>query len=300
MAAWRWRSTRPTATGKSCLRSVALAILIGLVALYLYAQLVRRSTMFVPSKFPEGMWNTAGLPVQPQEVTFVADDGVRLHGWLFRCSGGLQPAGGILIWFHGNAGNVCDRAPIAAELARRGVATLVFDWRGYGKSEGRPSESGLFRDALAAYAFARTISDDIAVYGESLGGPYAAYVAAHRKVRCVVIENSFPSLRAIGNALYRPLPLGWFVPFALDTVRWLNAANVPVLVLHGRNDAVIPFALGQQLYDNLRVPKEFVISETGGHCEMATSDSDRYYDSVVRFVSAATTRPAPATAAMQP
>ena len=239
--------------------------------------------MFVPSRFPEGAWDTRALPVQPEDIAFNASDGVRLHGWLFR-----SPAAGrrspVLIWFHGNAGNITDRAPMAAEFARRGISAFVFDWRGYGKSEGRASESGLFRDAIAAYEFAHTVSDDVVAYGESLGGPYAAYVAAHRKVRCVIIENSFPSLSAIGNALYRPLPLGWVAPFALTTVRWLNQANVPVLVMHGKHDAVIPFALGKQLYDELGVPKEMLISETGGHCEMATNETARYYETVTRFI----------------
>ena len=239
--------------------------------------------MFVPARFPEGAWDTRALPVQPAEIAFAADDGVQLHGWLFRATAGQAP---LIIWFHGNAGNITDRAPMSAEFARRGVSTFVFDWRGYGKSGGHPTESGLFRDALAAYDYAAAhIGGDIVAYGESLGGPYAAYVAAHRKVRCVIIENSFPSLRAIGNELYKPLPLGWFAPFSLRTEQWLNAAGVAVLVLHGKRDTVIPFALGKSLYDGLRVPKEMIVSESGGHCEMATNEPQRYYDNVVRFAT---------------
>ena len=267
-------------TGKNYLLSAAIAILIVLIALYLFAQSVRRRSMFVPAKYPEGTWDARGA----QDVSFTTSDGVRLHGWLFAAP--AEAGAPLLLYCHGNAGNITERAPIAAELARRGVSVLLFDWRGYGKSEGQPSESALFRDALAAYDFAdaRTIVD-IAMYGESLGGPYAAYVAAHRKVRCVVIENSFPSLCAIGNALYHPLPLGWFAPLALRTTDWLNKAGVPVLVMHGKRDAVIPFTLGMDLYNGLRVPKELLVSETGGHCEIANSDRDRYYDTVVRFVT---------------
>jgi uncharacterized protein len=298
MAASRSRWTRRTATGKSYLRSILIAVVVVLIALYLFAQFVRRTSMFVPSRFPEGVWDARGA----EDVTFMTSDGVRLHGWLFRspfadrrsptdptANGERRSANVLLVYCHGNAGNITDRAPIAAELARRGVSTLLFDWRGYGKSEGRPSESALLKDALAAYDFAQTLaagspSRDIAMYGESLGGPYAAYVAAHRKVRCVIIENSFPSLRAMGNTLYHPLPLGWFAPFALRTTRWLNAAGVPVLVMHGKRDVVIPFSLGQELYDGLRVPKELLVSETGGHCETANAEGARYYDAVVRFV----------------
>ena len=123
------------------------------------------------------------------------------------------------------------------------------------------------------------------MYGESLGGPYAAFVAKQRKVRRVVIENSFPSLAALGNAIYRPIPLGWFAPQAMLTARWLNDAGVPVLVLHGRRDQVIPFFLGQRLYDGLRVPKEMVVSDTAGHCEIPSVDPEKYYGAVVRFAT---------------
>jgi fermentation-respiration switch protein FrsA (DUF1100 family) len=239
--------------------------------------------MFYPSKFPMGTWNTSQLAVQPEDVEFKSSDGVRLNGWFFQAG---EPT---IIFFHGNAGNITERGPTVAGLAKRGISVFVFDWRGYGKSEGTPSESGLFRDALAAYDYTRArVKGDIVPYGESLGGPYAAYVAAHRKVRCVVIENSFPSLAAIGNALYRPLPLGFAAPFSLMTTRWLNQAGVPVLVMHGKRDQVIPFELGTALYEGLKVPKEFLMSENAGHCEIAQAEPERYYETVTRFVRAPT------------
>jgi fermentation-respiration switch protein FrsA (DUF1100 family) len=251
-----------------------LAVLVALV--YLFAQYVRRTSMFFPS--PEGDWSIG------KDLWFKASDGVRLHGWLFAARERDAP---LILWCHGNAGNITGRAPMAAEFARRGVSAFVFDWRGYGKSEGTPSEGKLYIDALAAYDFAvqslGAKPETIVVYGESLGGPYAAYVAKERKVRAVVIENSFPSLAALGNALYRPIPLGAFVPGAMTTARWLNEAGVPVLVIHGKRDAVIPFALGMKLYEALRVPRELVVSESAGHCEMPSVEPERYYDSVVRF-----------------
>jgi len=254
-------------------RAALIVAAIILIILFLYAQMVRRSTMFFPSKFPEGTWTTTAV-----DVHFKSSDGLQLHGWLFRSG---EP---LLVFFHGNGGNITERAAIAAELARRGISVLLFDWRGYGKSEGSASESGLFLDALAAYDFAHEQSSDIVLYGESLGGPYAAYVATKRKARCVIIENSFPSLSAIGNALYHPVPLGWFAPFALSTARWLNQAGLPVLIIHGKCDQVIPFQVGMQLYAALRVPKELLVSETAGHCEIANAEPQRYYDTILRFV----------------
>lgn len=259
----------------------ALLIAIGFVA---FAQLMRRTSMFFPARYPAGEWNTSRYDVPPTDHFFTTSDGVKLHAWLFRAE---DPNAPVLVWCHGNAGNLTLRGEMAAELARRGVSVFVFDYRGFGRSEGKPGESALLKDSLAAFDYvAKTLKPRrIALYGESIGGPYAAWVAKERKsAHCVIIENSFPSLRALGNVIYRPLPLGLTAPFALRTTDWLNAAGVPVLVMHGRQDAVIPFALGMELYEGLTVRKEMLVSENAGHSEIPFLDSTRYYEAVVRFV----------------
>lgn len=272
------------------IQSLGIVIAMAVAGLFGFAQYMRRSSMFFPDRFPLGDWDTASLPVKPEEHQ-IEVDGVKLHAWLFKAgpSTALRagPDAPLMVFCHGNAGNITGRAEIAAQLARRGVSVLLFDWRGYGKSTGKPTEDALFRDALAAYDFAdqRLGAKKIVMYGESLGGPYAAYVATKRKVPVVIIENSFPSLRQLGNHLYRPIPLGWTAPFALTTTRWLNEAGVPVLVMHGKQDETIPYALGKSLYDNLRVPKQLLTSETANHCELASVEGNRYYDTVTEFIT---------------
>ena len=265
--------------------SALIVVAIVLIALYAYATMVRRASMFYPEKFPTGMWEAAAQ-LHPRDVTFQAHGGVRLHGWLFESGGAKAP---LIIWCHGNAGNITERSQVAQELRRRGIDVLLFDWRGYGKSEGSPTESSLYRDAEAAYEFATNdlhrTADQIVLYGESLGGPYAAWLAMRRKSRCVVIENSFPSLRDLGNAIYAPVPLGYFAPCSMTTTRWLNKAGVPVLVMHGRRDQVIPFALGMKLYDDLHVPKKLLVSENANHSEIAAMEGERYYDAVTSFIN---------------
>src|SRR5438045_7409727 len=118
------------------LTRVAVFAAVLLLLAFGFAQFVRRTTMFFPSR--DGDWHIAG------DLWFTAADGVRLHGWLFRAS---EPHAPLLVWCHGNAGNITDRAPIAAALARRGASVFLFDWRGYGKSDGDPSEAALYRDA---------------------------------------------------------------------------------------------------------------------------------------------------------
>ena len=260
------------------MKRILVFLLVLLTAIVAFTQFLRRTGMFFPDKYPIGRWNVGDWMVVPTEHTFDSD-GVALHAWWFRAT---DPNAPVMIWFHGNAGNLTDRAEMCAELARRGVSVFIFDYRGFGRSGGKASESKLFGDSLAAFDYVRQhTKNDIALYGESIGGPYAAYVAKERKrVRAVVLENTFPSLRDLGNALYG---LGWTAPFAMRTTAWLNDAGAPVLVMHGQRDQVIPYALGRKLFDGLRVPKEMLTSHAG-HCEIPLFEAARYYESVTRFV----------------
>jgi uncharacterized protein len=262
----------------------AIAVLVLLALFVAFAQFVRRTGMFYPNRYPGGLWDVKAWEVVPTEHTFQSEDGTKLHAWWFRAD---DPAAPVLIWFHGNAGNLTDRAPMATELAKRGLSVFVFDYRGFGRSEGTASEGRLFDDALAAHDYVRDHATvPIALYGESIGGPYAAYVARERSVQAVVLENTFPSLLELGNALYHPFPLGWTAPFAMRTTDWLNEAGAPVLVMHGTSDDVIPYALGKGLYDGLRVPRE-LLTFRGGHAQIANVDAERYYATVTSFVSSA-------------
>lgn len=260
------------------LRAVLVGTVLVLTGVYAFARHARRASMFFPARYPEGAWETTA-----EDHWYTATDGVKLHGWLFRAS---RPGAPLVVWIHGNAGNITGRAPTAAMLAEQGVPVFLAEFRGYGRSEGVPTESGLYLDALAAHDYAAKLNPDIVMYGESLGGPFAAYVAKERKVRRVIIENSFPSLRELGNALYSPIPVGWTAPRAMTTQKWLNEAGAPVLVMHGKRDQVIPYHLGVALYEGLTVPKEMLTSETAAHSEIPSVEGRRYYDAVVKFVTA--------------
>lgn len=257
---------------------VLIFIAVLVTAIFLFANLLRRTGMFFPDVYPRGAWNPNDWTVVPTEHTFESD-GLKLHAWLFRAKEANAP---VMVWFHGNAGNLTNRAEMCERFAQRGVSVFVFDYRGFGRSEGRVSESGIFEDSLAAFDYVQKLGfKNIVLYGESIGGPYAAYVAKHRKgARAVVIENSFPSLMDLGNHLYK---LGWTAPFAMRTTDWLNDAGLPVLVMHGTRDGVIPYELGKKLYDGLRVRKELLTSHAG-HSEIPLLDQARYYETVTRFI----------------
>lgn len=259
-----------------------LAILIGAGG-FAFAHWARRVSLFFPDRYPSGQWDWKGR-VQPRDVTFESARGIRLHAWHFPAA---DPNAPLLVWFHGNAGNLTYRADTAEELAMRGISVFIFDYRGYGKSEGSPTESGLYDDSLAAYDFAaKNIAEaknGIVLYGESLGGPYAAFVATKRPAKCVVVENSFASLSEVADLLYAK-PLGVFAPGALRTADNLNKAGLPVLVTHSKRDSVLPYQLGASLFRQLRVEKEMYTSETADHSMMPVEDGPRFFDAVTGFI----------------
>jgi fermentation-respiration switch protein FrsA (DUF1100 family) len=255
-----------------------------LVLLWFLANALKRATLFFPETYSSGLYDKRLLVPQPVDHAIATPDGVKLHAWLFAAD---DPEAPLLVQFHGNAGNLSYRADVAEELARRGVSVLLFDYRGYGRSEGSPSEESLYVDGLAVYDYARDRlgipSGRIAVWGESLGGPYAADVAANRPVRCAVMEATFPSAASVANETYK-VPIGVFLGGSLPTLRALNRARVPVLVVHGDADTIIPFACGRALHAGLAGPKELFVVRGADHNDIPIVGGNAYLDKVARFV----------------
>ena len=268
--------------------SILVVLVLGFAAIALIAHTLKHASLFFPERYPGGYWETARLPVKPLDAWITTSDGVDLHVWTFLSPDVNAP---LLIWFHGNGGNLSYRADTASELARRGISTVLFDYRGYGRSEGKPTEHGLYKDSLAAWDYAikelKAEPHEIILYGESLGGPYAAHVAASRGGRCVIIENSFPDLVSMARIAYPNLPFSFFVSRSMRTAHFLNEAGLPVLIMHGKRDNVIPFRLGVDLFEKLEVPKQFFVSETAGHSEIAHLEGERYFSAIMQFASRA-------------
>lgn len=259
---------------------VAAAVLLLLIAGV--AEWMRRQSLFYPEAYPIGDWDTEALAVEPEDVTFAASDGTSLHGWLFRPHDGN---GHLIVYYHGNGGNLTYRAAPAVALATAGFTVFLFDYRGYGRSEGRPTEDGLYDDALAAWDLMRASHrGPMIAYGESLGGPYAAFVASRRDVCAVVADSTFPSIRSVARAVYRPIPMHWLVRPGLETASHLNAARVPVLVMHSKVDSVIPFRLGEDLFDELQGPKELFVSDDAMHSGLYWSSPETWVSTIDTFV----------------
>jgi len=206
----------------------------------------------------------AGLDYE--EVRLLAADGVALHGWFVPSA----QSRGTVLFLHGNAGNISHRLDFLRMFHRLGYSTLIIDYRGYGNSGGKPSEQGTYQDAEAAWRHlteTRKIpSDTIALFGESLGGAVAAWLAVRHKPAALVIASGFTSVPDLAAKFYPFLPVRWLSRFSYDTRAYLRAVEAPVFIAHSPEDEIIPYRHGRALYDAAKPPKQF-LELSGGHNE---------------------------------
>lgn len=238
--------------------------------------------LYYPTAWQEGEWAAvSGLPIQ--DVQFRSADGVKLHGWLVEAPG----SPGIVLWCHGNAANVINRLDQLARWHAGGISILIFDYRGYGRSQGRPSEPGLYRDAVAAYELVRERGwppERIVLYGQSLGAAVAIELATQRPVAGVILEAPFPSVRAVVKLYYGALPLHWLLCARYDLVSRLARVQAPLLVAHGDSDRIISFRLGREVFDAARQPKEFYRVHGADHNDVYLVGGQAYLDRLVAFI----------------
>jgi hypothetical protein len=217
-----------------------------------------------PAPFPQGDWRPAESEFE--DCWFRSADGLRLHGWLLRHEQPRQ----VLLVIHGNAGNLTHRAGLASLLSQRYAATvLVFDYRGYGRSEGTPTIPGLLIDARAARkelaARAGIAESDVVLLGESLGGGIAVDLAAENGARGLVLLSTFSSFKEVAAIHYHKILVDALVADRLDSVAKIGQFRGPLLQFHGEADRTIPLALGQKLFAAANEPKTFVAAPGRDH-----------------------------------
>jgi len=229
--------------------------------------------VYYPTRPLEATPAEAGLPYE--SVEFRASDGVRLHGWWVPA----PAASAVVLFLHGNGGNVSHRLEKLRVLYDLGLSTLIFDYRGYGQSEGRPDEAGTYRDAEAAWSYLtgrRGIpADRIILYGESLGGAVAAYLARRFPARALVLEAAFTSLPEVAAELYPFLPARRLARFRYDTRSYLEGVSCPVLIFHSRDDEIVAFSHALRLQATGPAPK-VLVELRGGHNDAFLVARDRY------------------------
>lgn len=218
--------------------------------------LLQERMLFLPGIPGRGIDATpAAVDLKYEETAIVTADGVRLHAWWVPAAG----ARWTLVHFHGNAGNISHRLELLQVFHALGANVLLFDYRGYGRSEGAPGEAGLQRDAEAVWDHlvrARGLPEQsLVIHGQSMGAAVAAWLAARRRPAGLVLESAFTSVPDIAAELYPWLPARALARLRLDTRGELSRVACPVLLVHSRQDEIIPFAHGQALLAAAREPK---------------------------------------------
>ena len=227
----------------SFLKAALLAYLLLCVCVFLF----QSKLIWFPGAPPVNTPAAAGL--KWSDLDLRASDGVALHGWRIDAS---EPRG-LVVFCHGNAGSIENRLDAARALVDLGVSVLLFDYRGYGRSEGSPSEEGTYLDAEAAWEHATGeagfASERIVAWGESLGGAVAIELARRRPVRALVTEGAFTSIPAVGAGHYWWLPVRWLARVKYDNLAKLGGLRQPWLLLHSPRDEVVPFDHAQRLFE---------------------------------------------------
>lgn len=241
---------------------------IGIAAAYLLlvgvVWLVQDRLIYYPEMGRELATTPAARGVPYDDFTITTDDGEKLSVWWVPVA---SPKGAVLL-LHGNAGNISHRIDYALMFRDLGYSTLLVDYRGYGKSSGKPSEEGTYRDADAAWRWLTQTrgvpENNIVVFGESLGGGVASWIAARHRPRALVLASTFTSAVDLGAEVYGFLPVRLISKFRYATRERLRGVKSPVLVMHSADDEIIPYAHGRKLYDAANEPKAFV-ELAGGH-----------------------------------
>jgi fermentation-respiration switch protein FrsA (DUF1100 family) len=274
----RARKRRWYHVSRRFLIGVAVAYVLCVVVLMIFED----SFIYFPTRYPGGDWQPTWLSFE--DAWFRAADGTRLHGWYVAHE---RPRAAVL-FCHGNAGNVTHRADMLRVLHDHvGVSVLIFDYRGYGRSEGKPNEAGVLADARAARAWLAEregiVEQDVVMMGRSLGGAVAADLAAKEGARGLVLESTFTSIPDMGARLFPWLPVRWLVRTQLNAAAIIGDYHGPLLQSHGDADRTVPNELGRRLFEAANEPKHF--RPLPGHDHNDPQPPD-YYDALAAFLDA--------------
>jgi len=217
-------------------------------------------------------------------VTLTTSDNEQLHGWFIPA----DPARGTLLFFHGNAGNISHRLDSIRLFHELGLSVLIFDYRGYGQSTGTLTEKGTYRDAGAAWQYLvaqRGIPPErIILFGRSLGAGIAAELATRQAAAGVILESAFTSVPDVAAELYPWLPVRWLSRYQYNTRKQLADIHSPVLIVHSRDDEIISYANGEQLFAAANEPKQF-LELRGGHNDGFMVSADSYVRGIDVFIN---------------
>ncbi len=218
-----------------------------------------------------------------EDVSIETDDGVTLHGWFV--PGGT---GRVLLFFHGNAGNISHRLESIRQFRNLEMSVFIIDYRGYGQSGGRTTEHGLYRDADAAWRYLTDTRgvrpQDIIVFGRSLGASVAAHLASKQEPLALIVESSFTSVPDIAKEFYPWLPVRWLSRLQHATRDYVRDVSCPILVVHSRDDEIIPYHHGREIFEAAPAAHT-LLTLRGSHNDAHIRDERAYIDGIWRFLA---------------
>lgn len=219
-----------------------------------------------------------------EDVTFATDDDIALHGWFVPAENSEV----TVLYFHGNAGNISGRLQTVQLLNQLGLNVFIFDYRGYGKSEGSPTEQGTYQDAMAAWDYLTSKrnmeAENVIVMGRSLGGSVASWLAARKNPAAAIIESTFTSAADLGADLYPWLPVCWMLQYEYNTLQNIKEIRAPLFMAHSINDEVVPYHHGEELFEAANEPKKFV-ELRGSHGSGFWETGDKYNRALKAFLT---------------
>ena len=262
--------------------TTAIGLAVGYGAIVGLAFAFQDQLLFQPSSRLLATPDDAGMPYET--VRLDTDDGETLHGWWIPTP---DVSRGTLLFFHGNAGNISGRLESVQQFHQLGLNVLIVDYRGYGQSTGAPSEEGIYRDAEACWRYLTETKDlapqDVVIFGRSMGGGPATWLAAREKPGAVILESVFTNVPDVGAHHYSFLPVRALATNQFDNESRVSQIDAPKLFIHSRGDRVVPFKLGRQVFAAAAEPKQFLEIE-GGHNDGFLVSADKYLRTIGNFL----------------
>ena len=261
---------------------LVIAACYGLLVLIVYLMQARMLYLpEMPSRTLAVTPDHAGMNYE--DVAIETIDGVTLHGWFV-----AGQSSRVLLFFHGNAGNISHRLDSIRQFQDLGLAVLIIDYRGYGQSEGRTTEKGIYRDADAAWRYLAEIRgipvSNIVIFGRSLGASVASWLAAKNQPLGLIVESSFTSVPDIAQEIYPWLPARWLSRLSHATRDYIRNVRCPVLVVHSRDDEIIPFHHGETIFEAANEPRS-LLAIRGSHNDAFIVDERAYMEGLRTFLA---------------
>jgi fermentation-respiration switch protein FrsA (DUF1100 family) len=242
------------------LLSLILLLVIGIVLIAAYLRYIEQRTLFYPMKEIEFLPSQMGLKYE--DIFFKTSDKIDINGWFVASPNARY----TVIFCHGNAGNISHRLEKIKFFHSIGCNTFIIDYRGFGRSKGKPFEGGLYLDAGGAYDYllSRNINPEQLIgYGESIGGAVIIDLASKKRIKALIVDSTMTCAKDMVRIVFPFLP-AWIFTSRFDSVNKIKSVTVPKLVIHSVNDEIVPFKLGKKLFQEAPLPKEF-LEIHGGH-----------------------------------